>query len=120
MGDMLVFRASKSGDAYVFFQEAMDNERVPIGIRANAAQNLIAYQRAKITDPPLENPVPLVPTKCAADAEFNIEQINLYEAKGRIGSGQAASLRQGQKDWLELRKRHRSGEGRLRLRKIPA
>jgi hypothetical protein len=46
MGDMLVFRASKSGDAYVFFQEAMDNDsrRPPLdpqNLRAATARKAI-------------------------------------------------------------------------------
>jgi hypothetical protein len=79
----------------------MDAEHVPMSIRIVAANAVLPDQRAKVTDPPLPEPVPLIECKCAADAEHNIGTINYFESQGRIGSGQAASLRAGQKDWIE-------------------
>jgi hypothetical protein len=98
-GELFVFRASKSGDAYTFFVEVMDNERVSMDFRTLAARELLKHQRA--ADPPIQNPVPLIEPQCAADAEHNIVQINYFETSGRIGPAAAAALRQGQRDWIE-------------------
>jgi hypothetical protein len=98
-GDLFIFRASKARSAKIFFLDAMDEERVPMELRLIAAREVAKWQIQP--DPPLENPVPLVPTKCAADAEFNIEEINRYEAAGRIGHVSAEALRKGQRDWQE-------------------
>jgi hypothetical protein len=100
VGDMLVFRASQSGNAYVFLKEVMDDERVPMDIRVIAAREIRKHQQAD--DPPLENPVPLIEHPiCAADAAHNVGTINYFEASGRIGPRQAASLRQGQLAWVD-------------------
>jgi hypothetical protein len=59
------------------------------------------YCYSKLTDPPIANPIPLIPTKTIADAVFNVETINRFEAEGRCGPAAAASARQGQAQWIE-------------------
>jgi hypothetical protein len=98
-GDLFLFRASKSGDAYTFFVEIMDEPKVGLEFRVLAARELLKHQRQ--ADPPLLCPVPLIEPQCAADAEHNVMTINYYEATARVGPAAAAALRQGQKDWLE-------------------
>jgi hypothetical protein len=101
VGDMFIFRASKSGNALVFFREVMNSEAVPLGLRLMAGGYLAPYEHAKCTDPPIAVEVPLIKPKSVADAEMNISLINHYESTKRIGHASAAALRQGQKDWIE-------------------
>jgi hypothetical protein len=49
-GDMLIFRARQSGDAYGFLVDVMDAESMPMGFRIAAAQGVLPYQRAKVVE----------------------------------------------------------------------
>jgi hypothetical protein len=53
-GELFVFRASKSGDAYTFFVEAMDEPKLAMEFRSLAARELLKHQRA--ADPPIRTP----------------------------------------------------------------
>jgi hypothetical protein len=99
LAELLVFRASKSGDAYVFLTEVMDNENLGMDFRTIAAREVLKYQRS--ADPPLSEAVPLIDCRCAGDAEHNISTIMHFEATGRIGHESASALCARQKDWIE-------------------
>ena len=97
----LVIRVQNARDPKKFLQAVMATEGAPLQVRTFAANSLMPYDYCKLTDPPITADLGLVLPKTAADAEDNIALINFHEAKGRITSPQAESLRRGQQAWLE-------------------